>query len=91
MKNNLKSRKENIAGQDFENEVLVYDLNVNKVYCLNETSSLVRHLSDGKIPVSEISRSLSQKLKTEVPEDLIWLAIEQFKRDQLTDKGRQLP
>ena len=90
MKNKPKSRKENIVVQDFENEVLVYDLNINKVYCLNETSSLVWSLCDGKTPVSEISRSLSQMLNTEVSADLVWLAIEQFKRDRLLDESEPL-
>jgi hypothetical protein len=87
IKNNPKSRKENIVVQDFEKEVLIYDLNLNQVYCLNETSSLIWHQCDGKIPVSEISRRLSQKLKTKVPEELVWLAIDQFKRDRLLDES----
>jgi hypothetical protein len=87
LKNNPQSRKENLVVQEFENEILIYDLNINKVYCLNETSSLVWQLCDGTNSVSEISRSLSQKLKPDVSEDLVWLAIEQFKRDRLLDEN----
>jgi hypothetical protein len=87
MKNNPKSRKENIVVQDFENEILIYDLKINKAYCLNETSRLVWHLCDGNHSISEISRSLTKKLKTNVSEDLIRLALDQLKRDDLLEQA----
>lgn len=87
MKNNPKSRKENIVVQDFAAEVLIYDLKINKAFCLNETSKLVWQLCDGNHSVSEINHNLNQKLKTEIPEDLVWIALDQLKRDNLLEKS----
>jgi hypothetical protein len=34
------SRQQNIVVQDLGSEVLIYDLTINKAFCLNETSAL---------------------------------------------------
>jgi hypothetical protein len=81
--NNPLSRKTEIVVQDFHNEVLIYDLTKNKAYCLNETSSMVWLECDGKKSVNEISQALTKKLKSNVSEDIVWLALKQFKKDNL--------
>lgn len=77
------SRKENIVVQELENEVLIYDLNSNKAFCLNETSALVFQLCNGTRSVAEISDSMSIKMKTLVSEGIVWLAIEELRREKL--------
>lgn len=66
-------------------EILIYDLKENKAFCLNETSALIYQLCDGKRTVGEISRSLNQKLNQSTNEDLIWLALHDFKKDNLLE------
>jgi hypothetical protein len=83
MNNYPKSSQANIVVQEFEKELLIYDLTINKAYCLNETSAIVWQESDGKTSVTEISQTLSKKLKTNVSEDLVWLAVHQLKKDGL--------
>lgn len=39
-KSNPTSRKEAIVVKELEGEVLIYDLRIDKAYCLNETSAL---------------------------------------------------
>lgn len=78
-----QSRRDNIVIQEFENEVLIYDLSINKAFCLNETSAIIWQECNGKKSVAEISQTLSQKLKSNVSEDLVWLALNQFKKDNL--------
>ncbi len=73
-----KAREENLVVQEFDGEVLIYDLNTNKAFSLNETSSLVWQLCDGDNSVSEISESISRKLDSPANEDLVWLALEQL-------------
>ena len=63
------SKKQNIVVQDLEKELLVYDLQTNKAFCLNETSAIVFQLCNGKRTVTEIADALSVKLKTLVSED----------------------
>lgn len=85
------SRKANIVVQDLENEILIYDLTINKAYCLNETSALVFQLCDGTNSVAEISDLMSIKLKTLVSEDLVQFALEGLRKDNLLENGELLP
>ena len=84
------SRKENIVEQDLSNEVLIYDLKVNKALCLNESSALVWQLCDGQKSTAEISRIMSEKLKYPVTEDFVWLALDQLKRENLLANGESI-
>ncbi len=84
------SRKENIVEQELPNEVLIYDLKENKALCLNETSALVWQLCDGKKSTAEISRIMSEKLKSPVTEDFVWLALERLKKENLLANGESI-
>jgi Coenzyme PQQ synthesis protein D (PqqD) len=84
------SRKDNIVIQELEDELLVYDLAKNKALCLNETSKMVWLECDGTKSVAEISQVLSKKLKSNVSEDIVWLALNQFKKDKLIEKSADL-
>lgn len=91
MTNKPISRKANIVVQDLENEVLIYDLTINKAYCLNQTAGLVYQLCNGKRTVAEISELMSKEIKTKVSEDLVWLALDGLKKDDLLENADQLP
>lgn len=84
------SRKENLVVQELDGEVLIYDLGANKAFCLNETSALVWETCDGIKSVSEISRILGEKLNVPANEDLVWLAIDQLKKEKLIANGEEL-
>ncbi len=81
------SRKQNIVVQEFEKELLVYDLQINKAFCLNETSAIIYQLCDGTKSVAEISQTLYKNLKQSISEDLIWLALDSFKKENLLEEG----
>ena len=86
--NNLpKSRQAEIVVQEFEKEILIYDLSINKAYCLNETSTLVYQLCSGKNTVADISNLISKKLNQPVTVDLVWLALDSFKKDNLLEQS----
>lgn len=85
-----KAREENLVVQELDGEVLIYDLNTNKAFSLNETSSLVWQLCDGDKSVSEISESISRKLDSPANEDLVWLALEQLKKEKLIANGEEV-
>jgi hypothetical protein len=87
---NPKSRQENIVTQEFETEILIYDFKINQAFCLNQTSALVWQLADGKNTVAEISRLMSQKFGTVVSADLVWLALDRLKKDNLLENGAEL-
>ncbi len=92
MKKDIKplSRKDEIVVQELNGEVLIYDLRTNKAFCLNETSSLVWEACDGNTSVSDISRSISRKLNAPANEDLVWLALDQLKKEKLIANSEEV-
>lgn len=91
MNKNPISRRDNIVLQEMEGEVLIYDLGNDKAFCLNETSAFVWQACDGKTSVSEIAQDLNKKFKTDANEDLVWLALDQLKKENLIENGDELP
>lgn len=87
---NPVARQSDIVVQELKDETLIYDLIINKAYCLNGTSAIVYHLCNGKNSVSDISDQLSRKLKSPFKEDLVWLAIDQLKQYNLLDNGQEI-
>lgn len=79
------ARQEKLVVQTLEDETLIYDLKTNKALCLNQTSGLVWQHCDGKNEVSEIGRILSGQLKSEVSDEMIRLALEQLKKENLLE------
>lgn len=69
--------------QEFKDEILIYNLKTNRAFCLNETSAAVWQACDGSRSVLEIAEEVSQKLNSFVSEDIVWLALEQLKKDNL--------
>lgn len=92
MKNQVvpKARKENLVVQELDSEVLIYDLNTNKAFCLNETSTLIWQACNEGKTVAEISKSISKKLNSPVNEDLVWLALDQLKKENLIENKEEI-
>lgn len=86
-KNLPKARTSEILIQELENELLIYDLRINKAFCLNETSRLVWQLCDGTNSVADIAGLMSRKLKINVSEEFVWLALDGLKKDDLLEKA----
>ena len=90
MTNKPLSRQSDILVQDLDDELLIYDLRINKAFCLNQTSALVFQLSDGAKTTSEISELMSQKLGVLVSEDFVWLALQDLEKENLLGKSKEL-
>lgn len=76
-------RLNNIVIQEAHNEVLIYDLISNKAYCLNETCAIVWHLCNGKNSLEDIHRNTDIKLQSSFSKELVWLALDELKRNNL--------
>jgi hypothetical protein len=87
---NPLSRRDNIVIQELQDEILIYDLRKNKALCLNKTSAMIWQECDGTKSVAEISQTLGKKLKLNIPQDLVWLAVEQFKTDNLLNNSQSV-
>jgi hypothetical protein len=90
MKQRPKSRQSDLVIQELDHEVLVYDLNTHRAFCLNEPSALVWQACDGKTSVSEIAQAVSSKLRLEINEDFVWLALDGLKKEQLISNGDEI-
>ena len=84
------ARKENLVIQEASDEVLVYDLKTNKAHCLNSTAAFVWRACDGANSIDEISQQLTEKAGSQVPAELVWLAIDQLQEKELLSMGASL-
>ncbi len=85
-KNLPSCRESDIVVQELENETLVYDLLKNKAYCLNKTSAVIWQACNGKRNIDGIAKVSSNKLNSKITSEMVWLALEQFRKDNLLEK-----
>lgn len=83
------SRRSDLVTQETGNEILIYDLNTNKAFNLNQTSAMIWQLCDGNRTISEIARNLSGKLDTNITEDFVRLALDQLGKDNLLENSSE--
>ena len=91
--NNLQkhtARKEGLVIQEMPDEVLVFDLETNKAHCLNETAAFVWKACDGKNSIADITKLFGNQSGTPVPEDLVWLALDQLKEKNLIENKDEI-
>ena len=77
------ARNEELTVRELPDETLVYDLQRNKIHCLNRTSALVWRHCDGRTSVTEMTRILQQELGLPPEESLVELALLQLQRRNL--------
>jgi len=82
-KNRPQRRKQNLVEQEVDGELLVYDLERNEAFCLNQTSMLVWQACDGKRTIADINDRLGKQLNSPVNDDVVWLAIDQLNTQRL--------
>jgi hypothetical protein len=85
MKSPLKpnAKFDNLVVQEFSDEILIYNLENNKAYSLNQTSKLVWENCDGTKDAGQIANAIAKNLKQEVPDDLVWIALDNLKNEGL--------
>ncbi len=94
MKNKIKLpflRTENLVVKELPNEVLIYDLENNKAFCLNETARFIMDECNGTSSIDEALESLNRKMKSKIDEDMIWMVIDQFKKSNFLQRDYVIP
>ena len=86
-----RARQEQLVVQDLPDELLIYDLESHRAYCLNRTAALVWRSCDGSRTVEEMTRVLAKELDEPVNESLIWFALERLNKYGLLEKQVELP
>lgn len=69
----------NIIVQNLNDEVLIYDLTINKAFCLNDTSAKVYNACDGVQTFEDLKR------RYKFTDDLILFAIDELKANNLIE------
>jgi hypothetical protein len=79
-----KRRHQGIRIEEFQNEVLVYDLDRHDAHCLNGAAVSVWQLADGTLSVEEIAARLDAA-GTEMDEAVVWRALEELEKALLLE------
>lgn len=69
----LPKIKENLLVQNLPDEILVFDINANKSYCLNDTAKIVFNACDGVKTFNDVNLS----------EEIIYLSLDELKKNDL--------
>jgi hypothetical protein len=80
-----KARTENILEQNLEKETLIYDLNINKAFNLNETLSVVYKACGQNLTFDDLRR------ESKFTDDFIFLALDELKRNNLLAESFDSP
>ena len=80
-----KARVEGVVVRELAEEVLAYDLETHRAVCLNGAAASVWRLCDGRRTPADIRRELEKTAAGAVPEEFVWLALEQLGRDGLLE------
>lgn len=85
------ARKEGLVVKELDDEVLVYDLDTDKAHCLNQTAARVWKSCDGKRTVNQLRRLMEKEAGSSVPEEMVWLALDQLEKFKLLDSHLSRP
>jgi Coenzyme PQQ synthesis protein D (PqqD) len=80
-----KRRQHSIKVEEFQGEVLVYDLDRHRAHCLNGAAVTVWRLCDGSTAVAEIAAAVAREHGGEADEDLVWRALTELDEALLLD------
>lgn len=75
--------EERLIIKELDDEVLVYDLETDKAHCLNQTAARVWKYCDGKRTVDQLCRLMEKDAGSFVPEEMVWLALDQLEQFNL--------
>lgn len=81
-----RARKDGLVIREVDDETLVYDLERDEAYYLNQTAALVWKQCDGITTVEETTSVLHRECRAPVDIDVVWLALKQLQRFHLIDQ-----
>ena len=85
------ARKESLIIKELPNETLVYDLETDKAHCLNETAARVWKNCDGRQTVTQLRELTEKETNSPVPEEMVWLALDQLEQFKLLETPVRQP
>jgi hypothetical protein len=86
-----RKRQRGLSTQQIGAETLVYDELRHKAFCLNPTSSAIWSLCDGSRSPAQLAAAAGVECAGPVTDDMVRLAVEEFRRNGLLDAQPWLP
>ncbi len=79
-----RAKTSNIVQLAVENELLLYDLAINKAFCLNKTSANIYNLCNGKNEITNIAKKIN------LPVEIVKIAINALSKQNLLTEQIEL-
>ena len=86
-----RARKEDLIIKEVDGEILVYDLANDKAHCLNQTAARIWKNCDGNRTVTELAALLAAETNSTVPDEVVWMALDQLEKFGLLAETPLLP
>lgn len=80
-----RARTNRLVTRDLGDELLVYDLDRHKAYCLNQIAMQVFRHCDGKTTIPEMARRIGDAVSMPVSEDVVRLGLARLEKIHLLD------
>lgn len=78
-----KARKSQLISKEVAGELVVYDRQTDRAYCLNSTAAFVWTHCDGQTSVAQMAQMLEAEIKTPVEHDVVFYALDQLNKAKL--------
>jgi hypothetical protein len=87
----LRLQSANLVLEDVRDELMIYDPERNKAFCLNETAAYVWRHADGKTTVAEMAKRMEEDLKKPANDEVVLFALDVLFKDGLLAPATPLP
>jgi hypothetical protein len=82
-----RARTDRLVTRDLDDELLVYDLDRHKAYCLNRIAMQVFRHCDGETTIPEMARRIGDAVRMPISEDVIRLSLARLEKAHLLDSA----
>lgn len=79
-----QTRSKDIVVQNLDGETLIYDVSINKAYCLNKTAAIVYNACNESKTFAELTR------KHKLTEDVIYFALDELREQNLLESPQYI-
>ena len=86
-----EARRDNLVTREIPGELLVYDLESHKAFCLNQMAASIWKKCSGKRTVAELLSELQRDLHLTIDERAVWLGLDQLHKANLLKLPRRRP
>jgi hypothetical protein len=83
----LPRSRQDLIVKELDKELLIYDEQSKKAYCLNDSSAVIWKMCDGKTTIAELATKVQHELNFCVDEAFVTFALGQMHKDGLLESG----